>query len=181
MPASTMAPPMPTTTPMTVLRVCGVMPVLPEFEPVLARSGVVVDTFSLAMVVDWPLALVVVMYEVLVEVMNLGGALLEVVDVVVVAGGEDVLDGGVVCGGVELGEGLVDGGVVSAGVELCGVDDVGVVETGGFEDVGVELELCACEVDGLEESAEVGDVLIPSPGRSGVGSRDFCLLTMSWT
>lgn len=164
MPASTMAPPTPTTTPITVLRVCGVIPVLPD-EFALARSGVVVDTCSLVYVVDWPLAPVVVTTMVLVDVTSLGDEL-GLVDENDVGLGEVVeeLVGGLdVDEGAELEEG-VDDGVELVGVsELCGVDDAGVVETedSDLDDVGCELELGSCE---LEESGdELEDASLPVP------------------
>jgi len=138
-----MAPPIPTTTPITVLRVSGDMPVC-ALLPLLANPGVCVVVSSLVIVVDCPLTPVVVMNVVLVSMISevelpevLGGGVIEAEGLVVpdcVVELDDWLDDE---------DRLVEGVVVGVGGV---VGDVGGVEDGAGgavvddDDDEVELE-----------------------------------------
>lgn len=164
MAAKTMAPPTPTTTPMTVLRVCEGMPVWPELCA-LARSGVDVETCSVVYVVCTPSGLVEVTIDVTVEnVVLTDSVLLDVEDLVSGGGGVDERLGTGV--GVGVGDGVLLG--------VCdgsGFDDVGVIMTD--DDVGIVLAVKGGLVVGIGEV--VGDVFVACP----VGSPVFCLFTTS--
>ena len=129
-----MAPPTPTTTPMTVLRVCGDM--LDVLEPFCDRPGVLVTVVAVVYDVSEPSVLVWIMTLVLVSVTGS----IEVVDEVVVLDEVLVVMGVVdVCGGGLL---VVGGGgaVVVVVVTGGGTDVVGSVST--------ELELPAAVCPG---------------------------------